>query len=287
MRKVSGWLLAVGLVLAAAPVPGNADESWTLVKATSFRAAADRSARASVLTVDPTRADVRIMSVPLELGIPAGSGDHSLRILARHLESTMPRRSSWVLVNGGFSSSREDIPVGLLVVDGKVYSRLSSAKGSSTPLFGTSAFSTYRWSGILCQDRKGGKWDIVPAANYVNRQCYQALQAGPVLVEPGGKIGIAATEPQRSKPYSRTAVCLSDGLLRFVVVKDPTHLYPLARWLSASERSGGLGCRVALNLSGESSSGMVQRTPSRQGLVYLGDGTFPIPSALIIEERRR
>ena len=287
MRTAVGGLLAIGFLVAAVPAPGHAEEAWTLVKATSFRAAADQSARASVLTVDPSRADVRIVSVPLELGDQARSGDHSLRSLAWHLQATMPKRSSWVVVNGGYSSSREDIPVGLLVVDGKVYSRLSSAKGSSATLSGPSAYSTYRWSGILCQDRKGGKWDIVPAASYVNRQCYQALQAGPVLVEPGGKIGIAATEPQRSKPYSRTAVCLSDGLLKFVVVKTPTHLYPLARWLSASERSGGLGCRVALNLSGESSSGMVQRTPSRQGLVYLGDGSFPIPSAVIIEERRR
>jgi uncharacterized protein YigE (DUF2233 family) len=287
MKRRHGYLLAVGLTLAAAPALGSPEPAWAPVKATRFPAGNNSSARASVLTVDPSKVEVRIVSVPLVLGAQDRSGDYSLRSLARHLDSTTSSRSSWVAVNGGLSSSREDIPLGLLIVDGKVYSRLATAKGSAATASATSVFSSYRWSGILCQDRKGGTWDIIPAATYVSRMCYQALQAGPVLVEPDGKIGVAATEPARSKPYMRTAVCLSGGLLKIVVVRDPTNLYPFAKWLSASESAGGLGCRVALNLSGDSSSGMVQKAPSRQSLMYFGDGSFPIPSALIVVDPRR
>jgi hypothetical protein len=284
MRPVAPGL-AILLAFLVTPLSAAA-AAWTLQESREFPVAQGRVARANVLTIDTNRANLRIVSVPIELRRPPGALDISLLDLAAHLEQKKPRDSSWAAFNGGFSSSRDDIPLGLLVVGGKVYSQLSREQDGTSSLQVKSEYSKYRWSGVLCQAKENGAWDIVPASRYRPGSCYQALQAGPVVVEPDGKVAIAPGESQAKRPYSRTVVCLSGSLMKVVVVSDRTHLYPLARWLSNSEAKGGLGCRVALNLSGDSSSGLVVQEPGRASL-RLGDGSFPIPSAVIVEQKSR
>lgn len=193
----------------------------------------------------------------------------------------------WVVVNGGFSSYRLDVPLGLLIVDGKVYSRLSNEKVKSG--FGSTSRDTgqLRWSGVLCQskdDEDNKKWDIIYAAQYKPELCVQGLQAGPFLVEPGARIGISPEEQRRGAPSARTAICITkDRRMKFITVLEDTYLFPLARWLSKAESEGGLGCQVALNLSGDTSSGIAMRTRGDKSVNLIGDGSFPLPSALIIE----
>ena len=122
---------------------------------------------------------------------------------------------------------------------------------------------------------------------FAGRACCQALQSGPLLVEPD------PNEPERRRAYARTAVCLmGDGRLRLVVVAEPTHLYPLAQWLARPLAEGGAGCRVALNLSGDLSSGLLTRGPApakkgapRPGEI-VGPGSYPVPTALLFTPRR-
>jgi uncharacterized protein YigE (DUF2233 family) len=287
-RAAAPFAVAVAIVAAAwATSAAHADATLQPAEVTTFKAGPNLKARASILTVDPTKLSVRIVSVPLEMESEPGSGEHSLRRFAEHVDSRARSRRSWAVVNGGFSSSRDDIPLGLLVVDGKVYSRLTKVAGSASTGSVGSSYAKYKWSGVLCQGRKDGPWDIIAAAEYEAKRCHQALQAGPMLVEPDGRVAIASTEPERTRPYARTVVCLAGSKLKFVVVQDQVHLLPLAKWLTSGKDKGGPGCRVAMNLSGDSSSGMAQRQADREGIAYFGDGTFPIPSAVLIEERRR
>jgi hypothetical protein len=71
--------------------------------------------------------------------------------------------------------------------------------------------------------------------------------------------------------------------LRFILVPQETHLFSLSKWLSRAETEGGLGCRIALNLSGDDSSGIAIKLSNKKPLTYFGEGSFPLPSALIIE----
>lgn len=284
MRPVA---LGLAALLAFLVAPSSAvSAAWTLQESREFPVGQGRTARASVLTIDTNAASLRIVSVPIELRRPPGALDISLLDLAAHLEQKKPRDSSWAAFNGGFSSSSDDIPLGLLVVGGKVYSQLSREQDGTSLPQAKSEYSKYRWSGVLCQAKKNGAWDIIPASRYRPGSCYQALQAGPVVVEPDGKVAVTPGEPQARRPYSRTVICLSGSTMKIVVVGDRTHLYPLARWLGNGEAKGGLGCRVALNLSGDSSSGLFVKEPGKAGL-RLGDGSFPIPSAVIVEQKSR
>ena len=260
--------------------------SWWAVDKPWYVGAKGQRINTIVVTVDIKDTKLRIVSVPFELGArPGGLAETSLRDLAESLNARPGyQRGEWIAVNGAFSSYREDVPLGLLVVDGKVYSTLSKerAKGSGSS---GSAFGQLRWSGILCERRKDGDWDVIPAIRYEPGLCQQALQAGPVLVEPGAVVGVASTEPSSGAPYKRTAICLTrDGKMRMVVVLEATYLFPLAQWLGKSEREGGLGCRVALNLSGDTSSGVAIRAGG-SGLTVFGEGSFPIATALIFGAR--
>lgn len=278
------------MAISAAGVPFAADADPALKPAEqmSFKAGQNQQARVSVLTLDPAEVNVQIVSVPLEIGSEPGSGDHSLRRYAEHLESKARKGRSWAVVNGGSSSSdRDDIPFGLLIVDGKVYSRLAKATGTESKEAVDASYAKFKSSGVLCQGRKGGPWEIIPAAEYAAKRCHQALQARPILVEPDGKVAISSTEPERTRPYARTVVCLAESKMKFLVVHDKVQLLPLAKWLASGKSKGGPGCRVAMNLAGDSSSGIAQRQADRQGVEYFGEGTAPIPSAVLVEERRR
>lgn len=250
-------------------------------EAKSFTDSTGKVVRTRVLTVNLTKARLKILSVPFEARGALGSTEMSLVGLAeRYLSRPEYRQKEWILVNGGFSSYQVDVPLGLLVASGKVYSTINREKPRSSSV-STSEFGEFRWSGILCQ-LQAGSWEILPAGRYTAGLCRNGLQAGPVPIEPPAKIGIAGTE-MREVPYTRTVVCLlNEPVMKVIVTEDETHLRSLATWMATAEVAGGLGCRVALNLSGDSSSGMVVNLPGRQ-LTHFGAGSFPIPTALMFE----
>lgn len=279
--------LALALLAGAAALTQTrafATPSWS-EKAHTFKTAEGADIRATVLTINLNQANLRVLSVPFEMGSSPGSTETSVRIFAgARARDKKFRGKDWILVNGGFSSYRVDVPLGLLVVSGKVYSTLSKEMVRRTSPAAGLEFSKYRWSGVLCKRGPKGNWDIIPAAGYEPGMCEHALQAGPVPVEPDAKAAISENESKSEPRYLRTLVCL-DGAssMKVVVTQDITHLRPLSLWTSKPENAGGLGCRVALNLSGDTSSGPALYTAATRSTKFLGDGTFPVPTVLFFE----
>ncbi len=74
-----------------------------------------------------------------------------------------------------------------------------------------------------------------------------AVQAGPMLVDPGGKNGIYRNDFSR---HDRTAICMSDAAVVVVIVKGGLSLFELGAVLAASEKDGGFACERAINLDG-------------------------------------
>ncbi|MFT3856812.1 MAG: phosphodiester glycosidase family protein [Aquabacterium sp.] len=220
------------------------------------------------LTFDLKKVNLRIVSIPFESQARRGQEDLSLREFAEII-STLPayRNTAWIAVNGGFSSYAPSVPAGLLVSRDKVYSRTAA-----------------ELTGVLCQLASNASWKIMRSADYRAGQCREALQAGPLVVEPGGRAGIGPKEATTRLANLRTVVCLTpDARMKIILTQQPTHLYPLAQWLARSERQGGAGCDAALNLSGDTSSGIAIKGTPREGLSFRGPGSYPLPSALIFE----
>ena len=100
-------------------------------------------------------------------------------------------------------------------------------------------------------------------------------------------MGIQAEELSARKSYRRTVVCLTTApRLKLLVSLDETHLLPLAQWLSRPEADGGAGCRVALNLSGDTSSALIVHRAGDAPPTQMGEGSFPLPSAILVEGRQ-
>jgi len=258
---------------------------WSLEDRRMFPGSGGSTVRVSVVTIDLRQANLRGVSVPFAARSSVGSTELSVRGLAQALlKQPRYRGKEWILVNGGFSSYRVDVPLGLLVVDGKVYSTLSKEKTRRTQEVSGSDYSQLRWSGVLCQRTATSNWEIVPAARYTPGSCRHALQAGPVPIEPISRMAIGSSEPKLEKPYVRTVICIaSESRIKVATTRDATHLLPMAIWMSRPEASGGLGCRAALNLSGDSSSGVVINGAKSPTLI--GEGSFPLPTALVFEAK--
>jgi hypothetical protein len=112
-------------------------------------------------------------------------------------------------------------------------------------------------SGALCVS-ESGILRIVAATVAPGAECFDALQSGPMLIEQGGQNGIADTEPA-ARVFDRSAMCI-DNMSRVVFLHaEKTSLFDLAEFARASDADGGLGCRTAINLSGDTDSGVFWR----------------------------
>jgi hypothetical protein len=260
---------------------------WSMDETSSFSGSDGKLVKVDVIQIDLKKANLKVSSIPFEVGGTLGSTELSIRDFAVRLsKESRFRQNDWILVNGGFSSYHVDVPLGLLVISSKVYSNLTKEKPKQSLSPIKSDYSQYRWSGVFCQGETSLLWDIIPAERYVAKMCRHALQAGPVPVEPESKVAISLNEPNTEKPYIRTVICmLNNSTLSVAITRTETHLLPMARWLSKPRSDGGLGCRVALNLSGDSSSGSAIYSSREKQIRFVGDGVFPIPTALIFEEK--
>jgi uncharacterized protein YigE (DUF2233 family) len=206
----------------------------------------------------------------------------SLKGMAATRELGRPRSAERYLTSAGFSSYRSDVPVGLLVSGGRTLSSFDSsppkeASGGTCP---ASQRSTLRYSGVLCV-QPGGEWQILPAAEYQSGRCTEAVQSGPMLIEPGGVIGICEGEATAARPaHSRLVACVDRMNVLHMVLSKPTALFPLANWL----RTGPLKCDVALNLSGAEWAGWM-RLPSPRRPIAKEEGGIEaeLSSALLFE----
>ncbi len=137
-------------------------------------------------------------------------------------------------------------------------------------------------SGVFCMIQ--GMPKIIWAKEYnANIKAETALQCGPVLVEPGGKMGIYSNDFNRQ---SRAAIGVKDSTIIIACVAGSQgqglSLYELAQFLRTPQKEGGAGCEAALNLDGGSS---VQTSFSCAGVVLNSSGLWPINNALVITKK--
>lgn len=137
-------------------------------------------------------------------------------------------------VNGGYFDYRDTpngrtlVPTGLVIADG---SRLAGYRGGSGVLYDTGKGIGIAWA----KDRKAWAGAV------------EALQVGPLLVDPGGQPGIRRQDGPRAR---RSAVCATaEGEIAVVVVTSAISLYDFAEVL-ADTSPGGFACERAINLDG-------------------------------------
>ena len=150
-----------------------------------------------------------------------------------------------LVINGGyfaFGSGTAMKPTGLLIVDG-------------TTLWPRSG--CHACSGVLFADKDGLHIDFAPkiaSASGVR----SALQVGPLLVHPGGAVGIRSAGGPRAP---RSAVCISGNHIIVLAALSPLTLFELAKLLQAPAEEGGFGCERAINLDGGPSTQMFVNMP--------------------------
>jgi uncharacterized protein YigE (DUF2233 family) len=156
-----------------------------------------------------------------------------------------------LVINGGFWWIRDDAslaPNGLLIVDGK--KRAPSKKCSVC-------------GGILYADKKGAHLERSGAA-VPAKGTLAALQSGPVLVAPGGKVGIRKPGGPEA---GRSAICLSGDSIYVFAIFNALAMQETARLLQAPSATGGFGCERAINLDGGTSTQVYVNLPRHKTMV--------------------
>lgn len=249
---------------------------------TAFDGAGGRRVEVKVLSASPGQ--VRLTVIHPNQVIGRRDQPTSLEGLLTTRELGRPRSTERYLTSAGFSSYRSEVPVGLLVSGGKTLSAIDGSPPQATSgiTCPASQRSTLRYSGVLCV-RSDGKWQVLPAAEYLPGMCTEAVQAGPMLVEPGGVLGICEGEATTARSsHSRLVACVDSMKMLHMVLSEPTALFPLANWL----RTGPLKCDVALNLSGAQQAGWMRLSSPQRPVAKREGGTeSALASALLFESR--
>ena len=267
-------LAASAAALAAAPT----------VRTDSFLGLDGVRVVVQVVSADPTASRLQVVHAPAAVALQDKPA--TLEGLSSSQAFVRPADKWRALFNAGFSSYRTDVPVGLLVSDGKVLSPIDSsparvAGGSGSAACPVAAEAKFRFSGVLCVRSDNQAWQILRTQDYQPGACRQAVQAGPLLVEPGGTVGVCEATPD-AKPSARTVACIDAANRLHMVQAAPTHLHPLAQWLAA----GPLRCQVAMNLAGADQSGWIQLSTWRRQIPEAHAGVkAALPSALLLSER--
>ncbi|MFO8055725.1 MAG: phosphodiester glycosidase family protein [bacterium] len=191
-----------------------------------------------VLRIEPRRYGFVLLSAPALLDAPAGE-----------IKDMADKAQALAAINGSFYLPDTYEPIGLVVSQGSVVHKWHPKAGSGLFIY------------------KGGKAEIVWARQYDEEweKALLALQAGPLLVEPGGKEGIYEN---RKKHRHRSALGIDEEgrVLMLCTLKESEgdylagpDLYELMKIMMAPPERGGLGAERALNLDGGASSSLYVR----------------------------
>jgi len=174
--------------------------------------------------------------------------DYTLRVVEQKSASGSPAakflegEDDVFAINGGFFERAFDgtlSPSGLLIANGVATSREHQRAGS----------------GIIYSDADGVAIAYRKQLRG-NSRIENAVQVGPILVDPGGQKGIYKNTFDR---FNRSAICLRDGLFTAFVVEGGISLFQFADLLSLAVADGGFGCNIAINLDGGPSTQAVLR----------------------------
>lgn len=209
--------------------------------------------------IDPKRFSMRIV----EQSEPRGS-------FARDIQRAT---GAALVLNGGYFELRAGgalAPAGLLIASGR-----RTASYDPHPKAGTG----------LLYSRKGAIGIDFSRRHKTLGPLDDAVQVGPLLVDPGGRNGIRTPGGESA---GRTAVCLREDGLVALIVDGGIHRYELGAILAAPVDAGGLGCERAINLDGGPSSQAVYLDHGRPVEVLLAGMDEPIPvQNFVVFERKR
>ena len=218
------------------------------------------------IEVNVIRIDPRIISEVKVINVLGSlSNLQSKKFLVYSLREVISQFKPQVIINGGFAASYSlPIASGLLMENRKNIVRLNMISRTQT--------------GIFCVNDR--EFKILRREEYKKEDWVHAFQAGPIIVELPGNVGIYQSEKQKKEKYRRSVVAIDrQGRLLFINSSE-SHLYALAKFLVKEESEGGLDCIVALNLSGDEESGLYVRN---NDLTYIfGNIDVPISSAIAI-----
>jgi uncharacterized protein YigE (DUF2233 family) len=228
------------------------------IKKFSFNGVAGNKINLIALRVDPSKYSAKVIDTVAVIGKQNRTAIYSLKESAK---ATRPV----VIINGGFSASYSfPIPAGLLVINGKEIKKMNTDSSVQ--------------SGVFMASDKG--WSIIHRSKYKSGKYTNALQSGPLIIEPSGVVGIKEIDVQKHKAYRRSVLGI-DKLGRLIlIVTEEVNLYDLAQFLVQSDEIGGLGCTVALNLSGDVESSLIILDSKYYS--EFGNTDVPIASAIAI-----
>ncbi len=180
----------------------------------------------------------------------------------------MDRHEDVFAIDGGFFEKDDRgrlSPSGLLVIDGAEVAP-AQQRGGSGVLHVDDADAAISYRG-----------DAPPISAMES-----AVQVGPILVDPGGKVGIHSGQGDRAR---RSAICLRPGQFVAIVVDgDGLSLFQLAELLAFPPRDGGLGCDIAINLDGGPSTQATYRGGGREIAI---EGQSAVQNALVVSTTAR
>lgn len=160
------------------------------------------------------------------------------------LENWQKETNAALVVNGGYFSinSERYSADGLLVVNGAASGRTFTGYGGMLAITGSNA--ELRW--------------LVEKPYDPGESLQAALQAFPILVEPGGRLGFGAERENYAR--ARRTVIAQDRKGRILFIVTPQGYFTLHE-LSAYLTDSGLDLDIALNLDGGGSTGLMVAEP--------------------------
>jgi hypothetical protein len=159
------------------------------------------------------------------------------------LESWQAETNALMVVNGGYFSIMSEVysADGLLIVDGQASGRSFTSGGM-----------------LAVNEREAEVRWLAQKPYHPGERLQAALQAFPILVEPGGKLGFGA-ERENYANARRTVIAQdTQGRILFIVTPQGYFtLHQLSRYLTESD----LNLDIALNLDGGGSTGLLVAEP--------------------------
>jgi len=162
----------------------------------------------------------------------------------RSLDTWQKETNAMLVVNGGYFSIENEryFPDGLTISNGEPIGRSFNGFG-----------------GMLAIDQSGAelRWLVQKPYN-PNEQLLAALQAFPILVQPGGELGFPADRENYARARRTVIAQDRDGRILFIVAPEGYFtLHQLSVYLTESD----LNLDIALNLDGGGSTGILVAEP--------------------------
>jgi uncharacterized protein YigE (DUF2233 family) len=255
----------IGDLVVAYPTPLSWEElspGLSFARLTFFRQTSGKKVQLAALRIAPDQYRFRALSASELLGQPAA-----------YLPEINARANCLLAMNASFYLPENYRPIGLIVTEGEV--KNAWKRGAGSGLF----WVQHRRAQVVWARDFDAAWT----------EAELALQAGPLIIEPGGKPGIYANT---QKFEARTALGLDEqgrvvALCSFRQDENGAELsgldlYELMQIMLLSSDQGGLGLKSALNLDGGVSASLALNHPRLRLHIR---SLQPVPNALVVDPR--